>query len=71
MLKRVSSAVDRWDAPVPPSVLQCAYEVVEELSAQDPVRGVWHASAESDGDWAVFCDALNLAVGAPAERPSH
>ena len=63
MLKRLSSAVDRWDTPVPPSVLQCADEVAEQLSAQDPVRGVWHASAESDGDWAVFCDASDLAVG--------
>ncbi|XP_065189613.1 uncharacterized protein LOC135820225 [Sycon ciliatum] len=62
-LKRMASVAATWDEPVPERVVQYAEEVADRLQQEDPVRGNWHVTSKSEGNWAVFCDASDIATG--------
>ncbi|XP_065189341.1 uncharacterized protein LOC135819971 [Sycon ciliatum] len=62
-LKHMASTATGWDDPVPQGIVRCAGEVVERLARGDSARGVWRVPSTSGGDWAVYCDASDLATG--------
>ena len=55
----------RWADRVSNSVLQMIKEVIEEVRADDPVRGEWYVGRNHKG--VIWCDASSLALGVPLE----
>lgn len=64
-LKRLATAAggDRWDDPLPESLVRCCQERYEKLSSDDPVHGQWDVHADANSTWTVWCDVSGLATG--------
>ena len=62
-LKRLACAGDHWDVAVSDATARCCEDLEAKVASSDPVHGVWSVPSTAVGDWAVFCDASDLAVG--------
>ena len=62
-LKRLACAGDHWDVAVSDATVRCCEDLEAKVASSDPVHGVWNVPSTAVGDWAVFCDASDLAVG--------
>ena len=61
-LKRLSSEGNtEWDQSVSLEVAEACHSLVERVSRQDPVHGVWQP--DSSDPWIVWCDASDVAIG--------
>ena len=64
----MASTTTGKDDPVLQGNVRCTEEVVEHLACGDPARGVWRVPSTSDGNWAVYCNASDLATDVVLKR---
>lgn len=63
-LKRfVCEEIDGWDVFVSEYVKRLCYDLIDKVFVSDLVRGIWSVSLVDDGEWVVFCDAFEIAIG--------
>jgi transposase InsO family protein len=63
-MKRQTNECD-WDNPIPEVVMKMIKETLGRIRLEDPVKGSWVVTSQSEGT--VWCDASNLAIGVSIE----